>query len=213
MSTVSTPLLVRKPAGLSDYLSTWQAMQQFTRERDQETVDELWLVQHPPVFTLGLAGKPEHLIAPSSIPVIPVDRGGQITYHGPGQIVLYLLLDLRRHHLTVKGLVSLMEQALLELLAQHHITGERLPGAPGIYVGGAKIAALGLRIQRGYSYHGLSLNVDLDLAPFRQINPCGFAGLPVTRTLDLGLPESCDTLATQLIAQLAALLRLDPVPA
>ncbi|MDE1941624.1 MAG: lipoyl(octanoyl) transferase LipB [Betaproteobacteria bacterium] len=197
--------------GLSDYVSTWNAMRDFTRERTETTDDELWLVQHPPVFTLGLAGKREHLIAPSSIPLVQVDRGGQITYHGPGQIVLYLLLELRRYKLSVKQLVSLMEQALLDLLATHGISAERQPGAPGIYVQGAKIAALGLRIQRGCCYHGLSLNVDVDLAPFQFINPCGYAGLAVTRTADLGVEVPLETLESALVGQLAELMGAHPV--
>ncbi|MHB8354537.1 MAG: lipoyl(octanoyl) transferase LipB, partial [Burkholderiales bacterium] len=150
MNTV--PLVIRNTAGLAEYEPVWRAMQTFTRERNDHTPDELWSLQHPPVYTLGLAGKPEHLLKTPEIPVIKVDRGGQITYHGPGQIVVYLLVDLRRRHLTVKGLVRLMEEAVIEVLAAHGVVATLLPGAPGVYVGGAKIAALGLRVQRGCTY-------------------------------------------------------------
>jgi lipoyl(octanoyl) transferase len=200
------PLVIRNTAGLVEYEPVWRAMQTFTRERDENTPDELWSLQHPPVYTLGLAGKPEHLLKASPIPVIKVDRGGQITYHGPGQIVVYLLVDLRRRRLTVKGLVRLMEEAVMGLLAEHGIQAALLPGAPGVYVDGAKIAALGLRVQRGCSYHGVSLNVDLDLAPFGFINPCGYAGMPVTRTRDLGISEPLALLERQLLDQLTARL-------
>ncbi|MDE1982241.1 MAG: lipoyl(octanoyl) transferase LipB [Betaproteobacteria bacterium] len=186
-------------------------MRDFTRERQETTPDEVWLVQHPPVFTLGLAGKREHLIAPSSIPLVQVDRGGQITYHGPGQIVLYLLLDLRRHHLSVKRLVTLMEQSLIDLLATQGISAERQAGAPGVYVQGEKIAALGLRVQKGCCYHGLSLNVDMDLAPFQFINPCGYAGLAVTRTADLGIEVPLETLERSLVEHLATHIGASPV--
>lgn len=211
MNPAPLPLLIRNSTGLTEYKSAWRAMQSFTRQRDQSTTDELWSLQHPPVYTLGLAGKPEHLLQASDIPVIKVDRGGQITYHGPGQIVVYVLIDLRRRRLTVKGLVRLMEESVLELLATHRVAAGLLPGAPGVYVEGAKIAALGLRVQRGCSYHGLSLNVDLDLAPFRHINPCGYAGMPVTRTLDVGISESIDHLEQQLLNLLMARLNAYPV--
>jgi len=201
------PLVIRNTAGLAEYEPVWRAMQTFTRERNEDTPDELWSLQHPPVYTLGLAGKPEHLLKASEIPVIKVDRGGQITYHGPGQIVVYLLVDLRRRRLTVKGLVRLMEEAVMEVLASYGVKAALLPGAPGVYVAGAKIAALGLRVQRGCSYHGLSLNVDLDLAPFSFINPCGYAGMSVTRTSDLGIAEPIAHLERQLLDQLTT--RLD----
>ena len=211
MINLQPPLLVRKKPGLSDYVPVWHAMRDFTRERNETTPDEVWLVQHPPVFTLGLAGKREHLIAPSSIPLVQVDRGGQITYHGPGQIVLYLLLDLRRHHLSVKQLVTLMEQSLIDLLARQGISAERQAGAPGIYVRGEKIASLGLRIQKGCCYHGLALNVDLDLTPFQFINPCGYAGLAVTRTADLGIEAPLETLERSLVEHLATHIGASPV--
>ncbi len=201
------PLVIRNTAGLAEYEPVWRAMQTFTRERDEGTPDELWSLQHSPVYTLGLAGRPEHLLKASQIPVIKVDRGGQITYHGPGQIVVYLLLDLRRRHLTVKGLVRLMEDAVMAVLAEHGVEAALRPGAPGVYVDDAKIAALGLRVQRGCSYHGVSLNVDLDLAPFGAINPCGYAGMPVTRTRDLGISKPLAHLERQLLDQLTT--RLD----
>ena len=156
-------------------------MQAFTAQRSAETPDELWLCEHPPVFTLGLAGKPEHLLSDIGIPVVKIDRGGQITYHGPGQIVGYLLLDLKRRGLTVKGLVNRIEQAVIDLLAQYGIAAARLAGAPGVYVHGAKIAALGLKVKNGCCYHGLALNVAMDLAPFAAINPCGYEGMAVTQ--------------------------------
>ena len=173
--------------GRVDYEPTWQAMLAFTSERTTDTPDELWIVEHDPVFTLGQAGKPEHLLNDVGIPVVKIDRGGQITYHGPGQVVIYLLLDLPRLKIKVRELVTAIEQAVIDFLADHHICAERREGAPGVYVGPAKIAALGLKIKNGCSYHGLSLNVDMDLSPFAAINPCGYAGLQVTQTKDLGL--------------------------
>ena len=180
----SRPLIVRQ-LGLVDYLPTWEAMRAFTADRGEATDDEIWLCQHPPVFTLGLAGKPEHLLRDIGVPVVKTDRGGQVTYHGPGQLVAYLLLDLRRRELTVKRLVNRIEEAIIGLLAEHGVTAERRAGAPGVYVGEAKVAALGLKVRNGCSYHGLSLNVDMDLAPFAAINPCGYAGLAVTQLADL----------------------------
>ncbi len=173
--------------GRVDYEPTWQAMLAFTTERTPDTPDELWIVEHDPVFTLGQAGKPEHLLNDIGIPVVKIDRGGQITYHGPGQVVIYLLLDLPRLKIKVRELVTDIEQAVIDFLAEHHVTAERREGAPGVYVGPAKVAALGLKIKNGCSYHGLSLNVDMDLSPFAAINPCGYAGLQVTQTKDLGI--------------------------
>jgi len=167
--------------GLTDYEPCWRAMQRFTAERTAETADEIWLCQHPPVFTQGMAGKPEHLLRDIGVPVVKIDRGGQITYHGPGQLVGYLLLDLKRRDIKVRDLVTRIEQTLIDLLADSNIAAERLPGAPGVYVQGAKIAALGLRIRHACSYHGFSLNVDMDLSPFAAINPCGYASMPVTQ--------------------------------
>nr|WP_246591106.1 lipoyl(octanoyl) transferase LipB [Georgfuchsia toluolica] len=160
-------------------------MQQFTAARDENSEDEIWLLEHPPVFTLGQAGKAEHLLRDVGIPVIKVDRGGQVTYHGPGQLVAYLLIDLRRHDIKVREMVRKMEQALIDLLAEYGIAGERLFGAPGVYVAGAKIAALGLRVKNGCTFHGLALNVDMDLSPYQAINPCGYAGMGVTQMKNL----------------------------
>ena len=166
-------------------------MQTFTRNRDSNTRDELWLLEHPPVYTAGIAAKTEHWPrVDNNIPVVRIDRGGQITYHGPGQLVAYLLLDLRRRNLSVRPLVRRMEQAVVDLLSGYGITAHGRPDAPGVYVGAAKIAALGLRIRNGCCYHGLALNIDVDLAPFSAINPCGYPGLEVTRTRDLGITDS-----------------------
>ncbi|MDK9724071.1 MAG: lipoyl(octanoyl) transferase LipB [Sterolibacteriaceae bacterium MAG5] len=195
--------LVVRQLGRVEYEPTWRAMQDFTETRGAETPDEIWLCEHPPVYTLGQAGKPEHLLRDIGIPVVKIDRGGQITYHGPGQIVAYLLLDLRRRKLMVRELVSRMEQAIIDLLAEYGIAAERLAGAPGVYVGGAKVAALGLRVRNGCSYHGLALNVDMDLAPYAAINPCGYEGMPVTQ-----LRELCGIMDAQSVAdRLAAHLR------
>jgi lipoyl(octanoyl) transferase len=180
---MSLPLGFRE-LGLVDYEPTWQAMQRFTNARDADTADEIWLLQHPPVFTQGQAGKPEHLLLPGDIPVVQVDRGGQVTYHGPGQLVAYLLLDVRRSGLGVRELVSRIERSLVELLASYGVSASAKPDAPGVYVDGAKIASLGLRIRNGRSFHGLALNVDMDLAPFRRINPCGYAGMAMTQLAD-----------------------------
>ena len=199
----TTTLPIVRRLGLVDYIETWEAMKAFTRARTADTPDEVWLLQHPPVFTYGVAGRQEHLPrADLGIPVVKIDRGGQITYHGPGQVVAYTLVDLRRRRLTVKGLVERLEQAVLDLLAESGVEGERRCGAPGVYVGAAKVAALGLRISSGCSYHGLSLNVDADLAPFEAIDPCGHPGLAVTRTADLGIPGSAEELGARLGAHL-----------
>ena len=177
-------------------------MRAFTEARDANTLDELWQVEHPPVFTQGLAGKAEHLLAPGDIPVIRVDRGGQVTYHGPGQAVIYCLLDVRRLGLSVRGLVTALEQAVIELLAAYGVTAHARPDAPGVYVDGAKIASLGLRIRQGRSYHGLSLNVDMDLEPFTRINPCGYPGLRVTQLRDLGVSLTLAAVAEELLPAL-----------
>ncbi|MEW6415595.1 MAG: lipoyl(octanoyl) transferase LipB [Pseudomonadota bacterium] len=169
------------------YAPTWRAMQAFTAARTADTPDELWLLEHPPVYTQGQAGKPEHLIAATGIPVVPIDRGGQITYHGPGQLVAYVLVDLRRRGYGIRALVARMEQAVIDVLAAHGVVADRLAGAPGVYVAGAKIAALGLRVKHGCTYHGLAFNVDMDLAPFAAINPCGYPGMRVTQCRDLGV--------------------------
>jgi lipoyl(octanoyl) transferase len=173
--------------GRVEYVPTWQAMQTFTAQRTPDTPDELWVLEHPPVYTQGQAGRAEHLIADTDIPVVSIDRGGQITYHGPGQVVAYVLVDLRRRGYGIRELVSRMEQAVIDLLAVQGVAAARLAGAPGVYVDGAKIAALGLRVKHGCTYHGLALNVDMDLAPFAAINPCGYAGMRVTQCRDLGV--------------------------
>ena len=177
-------------------------MKQFTAERTSATRDEIWLMQHPPVYTQGLAGKPEHLLHHTNIPVIKIDRGGQITYHGPGQIVAYLLLDMRRWKIGVRELVRLMEQAVIDVLAEFDIHALSREDAPGVYVADAKIAALGLKIKNGYCYHGLAFNVDMDLTPFANINPCGFAGLRVTQACELGITVSINELQAQLAQNL-----------
>lgn len=185
-------LFIKKFNQLQNYAATLAMMQAFTAQRQNHrasTVDEIWLMQHPPVYTLGLASKPAHLLNTGNIPVVQSDRGGQVTYHGVGQLVVYLLLDLPRLGLGVKALVSLLEQSVLEVLAHHAITGQRRAGAAGVYVDGAKIASLGLRVRHGCSYHGLSLNIDMDLTPFLGINPCGYAGLAMTQMADFIQPD------------------------
>ena len=184
------------------YEPTWHAMQQFTDNRDAQTPDEIWLLEHPPVFTQGQAGKAEHVLFPGDIPVVQVDRGGQVTYHGPGQLVAYLLLDVRRRGLGVRDLVSAIEQALIDLLATYGVPANARSDAPGVYVEGAKIASLGLRIRHGCSFHGLSLNVDMDLQPFARINPCGHAGLPITQLRDLVGPLTVHEVQARLRQQL-----------
>ncbi len=188
--------------GQVEYEPTWRAMQVFTAARQADTPDELWVLEHPPVFTQGQAGKPEHLIAATDIPVVPIDRGGQITYHGPGQVVVYVLVDLRRRGYGIRELVTRMEQAVIELLAAHGVNAARQPGAPGVYVEGAKIAALGLRVKHGCTYHGLALNVDMDLSPFAAINPCGYAGMAVTQCRERGVYESLPVLGQALVKML-----------
>jgi len=193
--------------GLAEYELIWQAMKQFTAVRNSNTRDEIWLLQHTPVYTQGLAGKPEHLLRANDIPVIKIDRGGQITYHGPGQIIAYLLLDLRRWKLNVRELVRLMEQAVINLLAQYSIEAHGSDDAPGVYVDDAKIASLGLKIKNGCCYHGLAFNVDMDLTPFSFINPCGYAGLRVTQARDLGVNTPLYELEQQLAQKLIELLQ------
>ena len=185
------PVPLLKYLGRVDYEPTWHAMQTFTATRGPETPDEIWLLEHPPVFTLGLAGKREHILHTTDIPIIPIDRGGQVTYHGPGQVVAYLMLDLKRRGYGVRELVTRMEQTVIDLLATYRVTAQRRERAPGVYIAGKKIAALGLRIKRGMSYHGLALNVDMDLTPFTHINPCGYAGLEATQLKDLGIAVDC----------------------
>ena len=224
---------ILRSLGRVEYEPTWRAMQEFTAARDADTADEIWLLEHPPVFTLGMAGKREHLLAETSttpnpplrsglppegaekllgrpgeflvgIPVLPIDRGGQVTYHGPGQVVAYLLVDLRRRGYGVRELVSRIEQAVIDVLADYGVSGTRLAGAPGVYVGGAKIAALGLRVRQVGTFHGLALNVDMDLAPFRAINPCGYAGMAVTQLRDLAPDASTAEVQAMLARRLVA---------
>ncbi|PAU87692.1 octanoyltransferase [Pseudomonas sp. WN033] len=179
------PELIVRDLGLVEYLPTLEAMRKLTAERDDQTADEIWLLQHPKVFTQGQAGKAEHVLAPGDIPVIQVERGGQVTYHGPGQLVGYLMLDLRRLGLGVRELVTAMEQSLVDVLAGYGIQAAPRPDAPGVYVGSEKIASLGLRVRRGCSFHGLALNVDMDMEPFARINPCGYSGLRMTQMSEL----------------------------
>ncbi|RNF82822.1 lipoyl(octanoyl) transferase LipB [Montanilutibacter psychrotolerans] len=194
--------------GRQPYEPVWRAMQAFTDTRDANTADELWLVEHDPVFTLGQAGKDEHVLLPGDIPVIHVDRGGQVTYHGPGQIVLYPLLDLRRLKVGVKEYVCRVEQAMIDTLADWNIEAARRDGAPGVYVAGAKIGALGIRVRRGCTFHGLAFNIAMDLSPFQRINPCGYAGLQVTSMVDLGGPSGLDAVKPALVGHLARLFGL-----
>lgn len=205
------PIQVRR-LGRVDYEPTWRAMQAFTAERHAATPDEIWLVEHAPVYTLGQAGKPEHLLQNSHIPLVQIDRGGQITYHGPGQAIVYLLLDLKRHGIKVRELVRLMEQAIIDFLQEQGIVAERRDGAPGVYVEAAKIAALGLRIKNGCCYHGLSLNVAMDQTPFTWINPCGYPGLKTIQLADLGVALSTEQVQTALAQHLIRLLQLAAHP-
>lgn len=199
------PLLVRE-LGRRHYEEVWQAMRDFTDTRDSATPDELWLVEHDPVFTLGQAGRLEHVLAPGNIPVIKVERGGQVTYHGPGQQVVYLLIDLHRRNLGIRQLVCIIEKAILNMLADFGIQGELRPNAPGVYVNHAKIAALGLRVRRGCSFHGLALNVAMDLEPFQRINPCGYPGLSVVDMKALIPSITLEEIKAPLINQLRLLL-------
>lgn len=203
-------LLERQP-----YVPVWRAMQRFTDTRDARTSDELWVVEHEPVFTLGQAGKPEHVLAPGDIPVVQVDRGGQVTYHGPGQLVVYPLLDLVRLGIGVRDYVCRIEQAIIDTLGDWNIEAVRRDGAPGVYVNEAKIAALGIRVRRGRTFHGLAFNLAMDLEPFRRINPCGYADLQVVSLADLGGPSSPAAVTPALLGHLAAQfgLALDSGPA
>ena len=200
-AALSNRLYLRR-LGLAEYEPVWRDMQAFTDTRDENSLDELWLVQHPPVFTQGQAGKAEHVLTPGAIPVIQVDRGGQVTYHGPGQIVAYPLVDLRRKGIAVREFVHRIEQAIIAVLAWYAVRGERIAGAPGIYVNGDKIASLGLRVRRGCTFHGLAFNIRMDLEPFQRINPCGYAGLQVTQLSALA-PVDMRELEQRLIDELA----------
>ena len=194
--------MIRRALGLVAYEPTWRAMQAFTRGRGAGTEDQMWLVEHPRVFTLGLAGRREHVIAPGDIPVVSTDRGGQVTYHGPGQAVAYVLVDLRRRGLGVRQLVRRLEQGVIELLAGYGIEGERRESMPGVYVKGAKIAAIGLRIANGCTYHGIAVNAHVDLEPFGRIDPCGYPGLASTRLADHGVRDSMDAVQQELSERL-----------
>jgi lipoyl(octanoyl) transferase len=195
-----TPFIKR--LGLVEYEPTWRAMQRFTDERNEETPDEIWFLEHPPVFTLGMNAKPEHVLAPGEIPVVQIDRGGQVTYHGPGQLVVYPLIDLRRAKLGVRDLVTALERSVINYAAEFGAVAECRRNAPGVYVDGRKLASVGIRVRRGASFHGLAMNVNLDLEPFHRINPCGYAGLEMTRLSDLGGPTSVDAAATGFEAHL-----------
>jgi len=194
--------------GQVEYENTWNAMKQFTAQRTPATRDEIWLLQHPPTYTQGQAGLPEHLLNAHAIPVVQIDRGGQVTYHGPGQIVAYLLLDLRRWKINVRELVRLMEQAVIDILADYNIAASGRVDAPGVYVGDAKIAALGLKIKHSCCYHGLSFNIDMDMTPYDFINPCGYKGLRVTQLKDFGINKTPDQIEQQLAQNLLNLLQL-----
>jgi lipoyl(octanoyl) transferase len=209
---MSQPAPIVRHLGRKEYQEVWQAMRTFTDERTAQSPDEIWIVEHEPVFTLGLNGKPEHVLSPGEIPVVECDRGGQVTYHGPGQIVVYFLLDLHRRNLGIKHLVHLLEQAVIDLLQQYAIVAKRKDKAPGVYVDGEKIAALGLRVRKGCSYHGLSFNVDMDLEPFNRINPCGYAGLKTTQLKDLGCDLSYDQVIEDLLGHLQILLSARSTP-
>jgi lipoyl(octanoyl) transferase len=189
--------------GLAEYVPTYQAMRRFTDVRGTKTPDELWVLEHPPVYTVGIAGRAEHLPRSAEIPLERIDRGGQITYHGPGQAIVYTLVDLARRGLTVRGMVSLIERAVIEVLGAHGVRAERRNGAPGVYVGGAKIAALGLRVRRSCCYHGVALNVNTDLGPFSAIDPCGFPGLQVTQTSAHGVAAGTEVLGEELARSIA----------
>jgi lipoyl(octanoyl) transferase len=184
--------------GVTDYGETWEAMKQFTRQRDRSTTDQLWITRHPPIYTQGLNGRAEHVLDRGEIPLLQVDRGGQVTYHGPGQLVVYCLLDLNRLGLGVKALVTRIEESVIDLLDHYRIAAHTRSGAPGVYVGEAKIAALGLRIRKGCCYHGLSLNVDMELEPFSRIDPCGYKGLAVTQLRDLGINAGIEQVGDEL---------------
>ncbi len=197
-------ILIRR-LGRVDYRAAYDEMRRFTGARDEHTGDELWLTEHPPVYTAGIAGREEHFPRDANgIPLLRVDRGGQITYHGPGQAIVYAMLDLSRRSLTVRRLVSLLEQSVIDVAAAYNLEASRRPGAPGVYVEGAKVAALGLRIRRGCSYHGLALNVDMDLAPFRAIDPCGYPGLAVTDLRALGVRDDPATVQEKLARRILA---------
>ncbi|MBC3617418.1 lipoyl(octanoyl) transferase LipB [Vibrio metschnikovii] len=201
---MDNPLVIRR-LGRQDYLPVWQAMHQFTDQRDEQTADEIWLVEHHPVFTQGQTGKAEHLLNPGNIPVVQSDRGGQVTYHGPGQLVVYVLINLRRKKLGVRELVTRIEQLVIDTLKTYHIDSAARPDAPGVYVDGKKICSLGLRIRKGCSFHGLALNVNMDLSPFLRINPCGYQGMEMVQVCDLGGPDNLAEIEQQMVQELVRL--------
>ncbi|WP_436322652.1 lipoyl(octanoyl) transferase LipB [Vibrio cidicii] len=203
--------LVVKRLGRQDYSPVWQAMHQFTDQRSEETRDEVWLVEHNPVFTQGQAGKAEHLLNTGDIPVVQSDRGGQVTYHGPGQLVVYFLINLRRKKLGVRDLVTTIEHLVINTLKAYNIDSAARPDAPGVYVDGKKICSLGLRIRKGCSFHGLALNVNMDLSPFQRINPCGYQGMEMVQVSELGGPNELATIEQQLIKELVNLLGYEQV--
>ncbi len=194
-------VLVRQ-LGCQDYEPVWRKMQEFTAQRNADTEDEIWLLQHEPVFTQGMNGKPEHILNKNTIPVVEIDRGGQVTYHGPGQLIVYCLIDLKRKKFGVRQMVTALEEAVISLLKDEGITAAARKDAPGVYVDKAKVSALGLRVKRGCSYHGLSLNVDMDMAPFKQINPCGYEGLEVTQLKELGVDSSFSDVEQKLLQKI-----------
>lgn len=200
--------LIIRDLGVVDYTETWQRMQQFTDNRDGSTVDEIWLLEHPPVFTQGQAGKEEHLLFPGDIPVVKVDRGGQVTYHGPGQLVAYVLLDIKRRKIGVRDLVTLIEQVIVGALATHEVNAYARPDAPGVYVDEAKVASLGLRVRKGCTFHGLALNVAMDLSPFSRINPCGYAGMRMVQSSDLGGPNTIEIAKQEISRQFISQLKI-----
>jgi len=200
--------LIIRDLGVVDYTETWQRMQQFTDNRDGSTVDEIWLLEHPPVFTQGQAGKEEHLLFPGDIPVVKVDRGGQVTYHGPGQLVAYVLLDIKRRKIGVRELVTLIEQVIVGALAAHEVNAYARPDAPGVYVDEAKVASLGLRVRKGCTFHGLALNVAMDLSPFSRINPCGYAGMRMVQSSDLGGPNTIEIAKQEISRQFISQLKI-----
>jgi lipoyl(octanoyl) transferase len=199
-------MLCTRRFGISEYRPVWRKMQAFTDRRSAQAQDELWLLEHQPVYTLGMNAAPEHVLDCGDIPVIPVDRGGQVTYHGPGQMIAYIMMDLRRRGMGIRQLVDALEQSVIDWLAERNVTAQARREAPGVYVDGAKIAALGLRVRRGCSYHGLAFNVDMDLEPFSRINPCGYEGLAVTQLSDLGVALSVDEVGDSWLPYLAAQL-------
>lgn len=202
--------IIIRQLGMQDYQTTLNAMRDFTEHRQADTADELWLLEHPPVYTQGLAGKEEHLLQKSEIPVIKTERGGQITYHGPGQLICYVMLNLKRQDFMIKKLVFILEQSIIDLLRSYHIEAERRENAPGVYIEQAKVAALGLRIRKGNTYHGLALNIDMDLTPYKNINPCGFPDLQVTQLSDQKVKKSMQEIGNDLVEVLCTHLNYTP---